>query len=346
MRISKVLRRVIATVVSLLLVVGALGGTALIGNDYRFTETSVEIPTSGGHLTGVLTRPRSGPLQGLVVMIHGDGPVAATQDGLYSPWFEGAADAGFATLSWSKPGIGGSTGDWLAQSMDDRAEEVGVAIDWAVMQGGLNPDRIVLWGASQAGWVLPKVVAARSDVSGTVSVGTAVNWLRQGRFHLQTGLDRDGATPVERERALAESDRVRELVANDASYADYLTAETASPPMSKERWGFVLRNAGSDAEADLRAAADHDIPWLLLAGDHDRNVDVDETARLYGEILGDRLSVRKVDAVHSMARPLVEDNAAVGTVVGIVWPRALLAADVIPAYRDFLRSLPVLAAHP
>lgn len=314
------------------------GGVAVVGNDFRFTASTVEIPAASGTLEAVLTRPTGGPVTGVVVMVHGDGAVDATQDGLYAPWFEGAADAGFATLSWSKPGVGGSTGDWLAQSMDDRAAEVEAAIDWARARADVPTERIVLWGASQAGWVLPKVVAARDDLAGVVAVGTAIDWLSQGRYNLESELAHDDASPAERTRAIAESDATRALLDEGASFEQYLAATTDGEPMSRQRWAFVLRNHGADATDDLRAAAARHLPVLLLAGRHDRNVDVAETERVYREILGDDLSVRHVDAAHSMARPIVEDVDPVGAAVAVLWPRGLLADGVIDGYTDFLRA--------
>jgi alpha-beta hydrolase superfamily lysophospholipase len=333
LRRSFIVVGILATVVLAALVVAAAG------NDYRFTQTTVQIPLPQGHLDGVLTLPRETPPRGLVVMVHGDGAVDATQDGLYSPWFEGAADAGFATLSWSKPGVGGSTGNWLDQSMDDRAAETNAAIDWARAQTGVPTNQIVLWGASQAGWVIPAVAASRDDIDGMVAVGTAINWLSQGRFNLLAELDRAGATDTERERAIAESDAVRDLLTEDTGFDQYLAVTTDEPPMTAERWVFVARNMNADATADLdRAAATH-VPVLLLAGTRDRNVDVAETEEVYLEVFGDALSVQRVDAVHSMARPIVDDNAAVGVLIGVVWPRALLAPGVIEGYTGFLDAI-------
>ncbi|WP_241095367.1 MULTISPECIES: S9 family peptidase [unclassified Leucobacter] len=302
-------------------------------------QTAVQIPAESGQLNGVLTLPRDGSARGIVVMVHGDAAVDATQDGLYLPWFEGAADAGFATLSWSKPGVGGSTGNWLNQSMDDRAAEVGIAIDWALAQEDIPTDHIVLWGASQAGWVLPKVVAARTDIDGVVAVGTAINWLAQGRYNLLAELDFETASRTQRNHKIAESDRVRALLDGGASYAEYRLVSTEDPPMTAERWAFVARNMNADAAADLRAAAKREIPILLLAGDHDRNVDVAETERAYRDIFGASLLVQHVDAVHSMARPIVDSNEVIGAVVGIAWPRGLLAPGVIDGYTDFLGAI-------
>lgn len=176
------------TVASVVLVVatGAIG-VMLVGNSYAFDERHVEIPVADGSLSGVLTTPKCGETHGVVVMVHGDGPVDATQNGLYDPLFEGAAASGYATLSWSKLGVGGSDGDWLAQTLPDRAAEVSAAIDWAKAQPDVTTSKIVLWGASQAGWVLPAVVADRDDIAGVVAVGTAINWLRQGQWAASGG---------------------------------------------------------------------------------------------------------------------------------------------------------------
>lgn len=314
----------------------AATGVAIVGNDYRLTQERVSIPTRGGTLDGVLATPREGQVRGLVVVVHGDGPVDATHDGLYLPWFEAAADAGYATLSWSKPGIGGSSGHWLAQSMDDRASEVSAVIDWAAGQADVPTDRIVLWGASQAGWVVPKVASSRDDIDAIVAVGPAINWLRQGRYHLLAGLEHDRASASERERAIGVSDRTLDLLEQNADYDTYLARSGDPEPMSRDRWAFVARNYTSDATADLTAMASRRVPVLLMLGDHDRNVDVAETATTYRRLLTDSVTVRHVDAAHSMARTAVEDSPSLGLITAVVWPRALMAEGVLPTYEAYL----------
>lgn len=272
-------------------------------------------------------------------MIHGDGPVDATQGGLYKPWFEGAAEAGWATLSWSKPGVGGSTGDWLGQSMADRAAEAEWVLDWARQYADIPTPRIVLWGASQAGWVLPAIVAHRDDIAGVVAVGTAANWMRQGQYNLQAELDHKAADNAERGKAEIESARTNALLERGASYEEYRDITHETDPMTRERWTFVSRNFRSDAEHDLRAAAQRRIPWHLMAGKHDRNVDVTETARIYQGILGDQFTTTTLNAAHSMARPIMEDSELAGLITGVFWPRALLAPGVIGDYQAFLKQL-------
>ena len=317
----------------------AVTGLVVVGNDFRFDLVEQRIPVAGGELDAVLATPRSGQGRGLVVMVHGDGPVDATQDGLYAPWFEAAADAGYATLSWSKPGVGDSSGNWLEQNMDARASEVGAAIDWAKGRGELNHDRIVLWGASQAGWVVPKVISSRDDIDAVVGVGVAVNWLRQGRFNLVAELEQESADETERARCIAASDRVRELLESPSGYQEYLSENLDRQPMSQARWNFVVKNLHADATDDLRAAANRETQVLLMLGDDDRFVDVDETESVYRSLLGDHVSVARFPAAHSMARPVVEDVPAVGMAVAVVWPRALLAAGVTSSFHDFLAGL-------
>lgn len=317
----------------------ALVGVTLVGNSYRFDQTPVTIPGPKGDLAGILTLPTENTARGLVVMVHGDGPVEAAQGGLYAPWFEGAADAGFATLSWSKPGVEGSDGDWLTQSMEERASEVSAAIDWAQAQDEIPTRTIVLWGASQAGWVIPKVTRDREDIDGVVAVGPAINWLRQGRFNLLAELERDGASPQERETAIADSDQTRVLLEHGASYEEYLATTRSSDPMTEMRWEFVQVNADSDATADLVASASRPIPVRLMTGEHDRNVDVAETEEAYRTIFGPSLTVAHFDGAHSLARPVMEDNELAGLLTGTVWPRALLAPGVIDDYTTFLSHL-------
>lgn len=334
--ILKKRKRVLASFLGLIAAAAVLVGVTLVGNSYRFDQRDVTIAGPDGALEAVLTVPPQGAARGLVVMVHGDGPVEAPQGGLYFPWFEAAADAGYATLSWSKPGVGGSEGDWLTQSMDDRAREVSTAIDWAQSQGDIPTGTIVLWGASQAGWVFPKVVRDREDIDGVVAVGTAINWLGQGRFNLLAELDHDGADTQERQRAIAESDQTRTLLGRGASYEEYLSTSATTDPMTKARWAFVQRNFESDATADLAAAAARPVPVHLMVGTHDRNVDVAETEETYRQVFGPCLTVTRVDGAHSLARPVMEDNDLVGLLTGTVWPRALLAPDTVDDYRAFL----------
>ncbi|WP_256986869.1 hypothetical protein [Streptomyces sp. BR123] len=55
--------------------------------------------------------------------------------------------------------MGGAPGDWLDQTMDDRAAEAADAIARAGQRPDVDGRRIGLWGAGQAGWTLPEIAA-------------------------------------------------------------------------------------------------------------------------------------------------------------------------------------------
>ncbi|MFI6430185.1 alpha/beta hydrolase family protein [Rhodococcus oryzae] len=328
---------------AVLLVLVLIGGLALVaGNSYALREERVTISTAAGQLRGVLALPRDarGPV-GLVVFVHGDGPVEATSEGFYRPIWEALAEAGYASLSMSKPGVGGSQGNWLEQSLHDRAVEAETMIDWALDRPEIDPGRIGLWGASQGGWVLPEVAVDRHEVSFVIAVSPAVNWLNQGRYNLLAELDATGAGEAERRAAIAESDAVRALLNRGAPYEAYLEASADNEPMDRDRWGFVLRNHTADATAALGELGRRDIPVLLVLGEDDRNVDVDDTQRAYERLLGDRLTTARFPgAAHTLARSGVEESELWGVLVGTFAPRQVFVPGYLDAQRDFLAGLP------
>lgn len=318
----------------------AVAVVILAGNDFRFRLEHHLIRLPGGKLDAVLTLPTDSPARGLVVVIHGDSAIDATHDDLYFPWFEAAADAGYATLSWSKPGVGRSDGNWLVQSMVDRAAEASAVIDWALAQDAIPTQRIVLWGASQAGWVLPKVAAARDEITAIVALNPAINWLRQGRYNLLAELAHEHTDAATRREAIRCSEQVRQLLDQKAEYETYRASTCHTDPLSEERWGFVLKNHASDATDDLVAMRARQVPVFLMLSKYDRNVDVAETAAVYREILADDLDIAYFDAAHTMARPVMEESDLLGWITAVVWPRALMAENALAAYRDYLGALP------
>ena len=221
--------------------------------------------------------------------------------------------------------------------MEDRARETSAVIDWAMRHSAVPADRIVLWGASQAGWVVPAVAASRTEIDAVVLVSPAVNWLRQGRYHLLAELEDEGAAAEERASAIVCSDRTRSLLRQGADYGTYASQTCDDEPMSKDRWKFVSVNFKADATVDLEALAGRATPVHLMVGEHDRHVDVSETEAVYRRHLAGQLTVKHLDAAHSMARPVVEESDVVGLAVGTLWPRALMAPGALDSYRDFLR---------
>lgn len=124
---KKIFIRIISAIVILFVV---CLGVILYQNNYNMKVTAVKIPTSKGVLNGSLVLPKNpeGKVS-LVVFIHGDGPANASYNAGYEPLWEKLANQGYASLSWSKPGVNGSSGNWLEQTMEDRAIEATEAIN-------------------------------------------------------------------------------------------------------------------------------------------------------------------------------------------------------------------------
>ncbi|MFC4062174.1 alpha/beta hydrolase family protein [Planomonospora corallina] len=327
----------LALVVALLL---ACGGWVAYQHTYDIREEQVTITGGAQPLKGVLAWPTGGRgPYGLVVFVHGDGPVDATHDTFYRPAWEALARAGYASLSWNKPGVGGAPGDWLRQSMEDRARETAAAIAWARTRPGIDPERVGLWGASQAGWVLPKVAARTPGLRFVIAVSPAVNWLRQGRYNLLAELRERDASPEETEAAVARSEATREHLRRGSTFERYRAAVGEVDGMTPDRWRFVLANYTSDASEDLAGVR---VPVLLMLGGHDLNVDVAETEEAYRRLLPrpDRLQVRRYpDATHSMVPKDVEDSGLRAFVLAVAAPRSLFAEGYLDDLRDYVERL-------
>jgi dienelactone hydrolase len=335
------LRIAVWSLVTALAMAVGLVGAVLWQNSYDMDEQRVTIRHGGHTLNGVLATPRDGrERHGLVVYVHGDGPVDATHDDGYKPLWEANAKAGYASLSWDKPGVAGAPGNWLDQSMDDRADEAAAAIAWARARPDIDGDRIGLWGASQAGWVLPKI-AARTPVSFVVAVSPAINWLRQGRYNLLAELRADGASAARTREEVAQSDTTRRLLRQHATYEEYVRAMGGDVDgMTADRWAFVSRNYTADATQDLRAL--RGVPVLLALAGHDVNVDTADTERTYRGVLdaGGALTVERYpDASHSLLKQSVEQSDLKITLTALFRPRSLFADGFLADQRHFLEEL-------
>ncbi|KAF2776939.1 alpha/beta hydrolase [Streptomyces sp. OM5714] len=329
------------SLVTVLVVAVGLVGVVLWQNDYDMDEQRVSIRHGGHTLNGVLAVPRDGHRRhGLVVYVHGDGPVDATHDDGYKPMWEANAKAGYASLSWDKPGVAGAPGNWLDQSMDDRADEAAAAIAWARARPDIDGGRIGLWGASQAGWVLPKI-AAKAPVSFVIAVSPAINWLRQGRYNLLAELRADGASAARTKAEVAKSDTTRRLLGRHATFEEYVrTMGGDADGMTADRWGFVSRNYTADATRDLRALLG--VPVLLTLAGHDINVDTTDTERTYHKELdaGGALTVRRYpDATHSLLKQSIEQSDLKITLTALFSPRSLFADGFLDDQRQFLKEL-------
>jgi uncharacterized protein len=124
-------------------------------------------------LVGDLTRPRSRGPHPAVVMIHSSGNQSRNGPVAYFRLIANLLAAnGFATLAYDKRGVGKSTGNWPTATFNDLAGDVRAAISVVRQRADVDPQRVGLWGLSQAGWVAP-LASEDIGVAFLVLVGTA-----------------------------------------------------------------------------------------------------------------------------------------------------------------------------
>lgn len=252
---------------------------------------SVEVHVSadsGVVLAGTLSYPagvtpsREGARTAAVILVSGSGP--QDRDGAraelpgYVPFRDlaGALNgAGMTVLRLDDRGTGGSSGRFAGATTLDFARDVGAAIHWLRAQPGVDPARVSLLGHSEG--ALVSLIAASHDslLSALVLLGA----------------------PSRTGRELARWQRAA-LVASDAAL--YPAAERSA--VLEEAEGNAERTAGADEwmrvwfALDPRAIArETRAPVLLLHGENDRQVPVEQAAEL--------AAVLRTRVVASGARP-------------------------------------------
>ncbi len=247
----------------------------------EYKEQKLSFSFESEQLSATLILPENyPPPHSTAVFVHGDGALPYDAYGYYRPFWNHLAKRGIASFAWDKAGVGSSSGNWLSQSMEDRAEEVIAAIDYLRQRDDIKPESIGLIGFSQAGWVLPLVAQKSPYPDFIVNVSGAVNWLDQGDYMMRVRLREKGLSEVEIQQAIEESRERLWVFEPDSSYEDYLTVGGASEDelMSEDRYQFAKRNWQSDARESIESIRS---PFLAVFGEDDRNVDIAESARVY-----------------------------------------------------------------
>ena len=122
-------------------------------------------------IAGELKLPAGSGPHPVVVFVHGDGPNDRTGGGTYPPIMERMERANYATFAWDKPGSGESSGQIDRSRLgEQRAQIVLDAIEVLKARADIDHRQIGLWGISQAGYVMPRVLTKSEDVAFMIAV--------------------------------------------------------------------------------------------------------------------------------------------------------------------------------
>jgi hypothetical protein len=243
----------------------------------------------------------SGPFP-VVLFVHGDGPADRTGLlGLYVPIMDRMLQSGFATFAWDKPGTGESTGELSEPNLrHQRAQILLDAIELMKSRPDIDPKKIGVWGASQAGYVVPIALTQTKDIAFVICVSCpGESGEDQMAFQVMaSGLCQD--LPKEK---TAEMNRLWQELGQNLSYETYpqyvayreSIADLAEfVPVSLEYWPVIpeeVWQANPIEEEDLwnpvSAIRQVDIPVLAIYGDKDRLGDPLQGAYAYQKALNE-----------------------------------------------------------
>ncbi|MDP9352282.1 MAG: alpha/beta fold hydrolase [Chloroflexota bacterium] len=252
----------------------------------------VRFEDRGTTLAGHLSVPALVRRHPAVVLVRGAGPSERDEGSSFLNHF---VRRGIAVLSYDRPGVGGSSGDWRLQTVPyDRAQEALAAVRFLRESADVDAEHVGLWGISQGGWVVPLAASISEDIAFIITVsGPGVNPAEQNLYDIQMRLRADGFG----------NEHVRAAVAYVAA-----VAEAARTKWSyEELYDTVLRDAEGQAwyeyspvpdaglwEVALHTDQDYDpepvlervnCPVLAIFGERDVAVPVTKSIEVYNRAL-------------------------------------------------------------
>jgi len=177
----------------------AVGISYADNNETNWQKEEINFTVHGFTLHGVLVKPEGSGSFPAVIFIHGDGPHNRTMFGYYVPLWKKFIEAGYACMSWDKPGVGKSTGSFGDKTLFyDRASIAAGAVNFLKPRDDIDGKRIGLWGISQAGYIMPLLTTMTGDISFMIAVSCpGMNSIVQGAYFIEKQLVNEGLNDQE-----------------------------------------------------------------------------------------------------------------------------------------------------
>jgi pimeloyl-ACP methyl ester carboxylesterase len=214
---------------------------------YRTEEVAFDDQAARIRIAGMLSLPQGpGPFPA-VALIAGSGPHTRDEDVFGHKIFLVLADYltrhGVAVLRYDKRGLGGSTGDYAAATVQDFAADAQAAVGFLKTHKDIDPRRIGLVGHSEGGLIAPMVAVRDPDVAFIVLMaGPGVGGVEILEAQQRLIAQAMGVPSAKVARASVDEARLIEIVLSEP---DHAAAETRLKAAADE----IARDEGEPAKA-------------------------------------------------------------------------------------------------
>lgn len=187
---------------------------------YEAIEVSYENKAARVKLAGTLTRPRAAGRFPAAILITSSGEQDRDNTMLGHRPFWVIADylsrRGFAVLRMDDRGVGGSTGDALKATIEDKAGDVLAGVEYLKGRADIDPRRIGVIGHSEGGIIGPIAASRSTSISFVVMLaGSGVPGMQELRLQEDMILRAAGATEATIAKNRAATDMMLEVIQSE-----------------------------------------------------------------------------------------------------------------------------------
>jgi len=279
--------------------------------DIPFSTQDFNFVSHGDNLSGVIDVPKSADAKALIIFVHGYGKTDVRGWNMYSQLRKRFNQLGISTVTWDKPGLGRSEGEFdINQPVQESAEEVLDALKWLRDEKVSGAHKIGIWGISRAGWIAPIAMSKDAGIDFWISVAGVT--AEDNYFYLLlSNLPYEGGTIEEAQIIEQEWKEGYKILRSNGSYQDYakatktlrgnayirkmMNSDFSEADFRRNQRTLTEGNGPlTDTETGMQIYVDEfdsllsklNIDVLALFGEKDLNVDWQKTMRLYASTIG------------------------------------------------------------
>jgi len=259
-----------------------------------FSREEIRFESGQFKIVGDLHLPSPRKKQPAIIFVHGDGPARRSLSRVPNPIMSCFLEIGYACLFYDKPGYGESTGAFTPGKLfDERASILVDAVRVLKNHPAIDPERIGLWGISQAGYVMPKAVTTTKDIAFMIAVSCpAMDSVDQSAYLVEKQILCEGYDEAEAKKAR----RYFRQRAQAKDYKEYLEAAQYldnNPVVSSMDWGGIVppdrfspRPPSSQGFFNPTTLIEKiAVPVLAIFGEKDTQIDPFQGADAYDKAL-------------------------------------------------------------